>query len=56
MTVLTAGLWATVLAGHTFENDGAKGRLLFLAILTFTNIGVLALTAVAIRESRHRKR
>jgi hypothetical protein len=56
MTVLTAGLWATVLAGHTFDNDGAKGLLLFLVILTFTNVGALTLTAVAIRESRHRKR
>jgi hypothetical protein len=56
MTVLTSGLWAAVLAGHTFDNDGAKGLLLFLVILTFTNIGVLILTAVAIRESRHRRR
>jgi hypothetical protein len=56
MTVLTAGLWAAVLAGHTFDNDGAKGLLLFLVILTFTDIGTLVLTAAAIRESRHRKR
>jgi hypothetical protein len=56
MTVLTLGLWAAVLAGHTFDNDGAKGLLLFLVILTFTNIGVLILIAAAIRESRHRRR
>lgn len=54
MTVLTAGLWAAVLIGHKFDDDGAKGMLLFLLILTFTNIGMLILTGAVIRESRHR--
>jgi Domain of unknown function (DUF1707) len=56
MTVLTAGLWAAVLIGHTIDDDSAKGMLLFLLILTLTNIGMLILTGVVMRESRHEKR
>jgi Domain of unknown function (DUF1707) len=56
MTVLTAGLWAAVLIGHKIENDGVKGMLLSLLILTFTDIGMLVLMGVVVRESRHRKR
>lgn len=55
MTVLTAGLWAAVLIGHKIDDDGANGILLFLLILTFTDIGILILTAAVMRESRHQK-
>jgi hypothetical protein len=56
MTVLTAGLWAAVLIGHKIDDDGAVGMLLFLFILTFTNLGILILTGAVMRESRHQKR
>ena len=56
MTVLTAGLWAAVLIGHKTDGDGVKGILLGLLILTFTNIGMLVLAGVVVRESRHQKR
>jgi hypothetical protein len=54
MTVLTAGLWAAVLIGHKID-DGAQGMLLFLLVLTFTNIGMLILAGAVMRESRHQK-
>ena len=56
MTALTAGLWAAVLIGHKVDGDGVKGILLALLILTFTNIGMLILAGVVVRESRHQKR
>ena len=56
MTVLTAGLWAAVLIGHNIEDNGAQGLLLFLLILTVTNIGILILTGAVMLESRHQKR
>ena len=56
MTALTAGLWAAVLIGHKIDGDGVKGILLALLILTFTNIGMLILAGVVVRESRHQKR
>jgi hypothetical protein len=56
MTVLTAGLWAAVLIGHKIDDDGAKGMLVFLLILTFTNLGMLILLGAVMRESRQQKR
>ena len=56
MTVLTAGLWVAMLIGHKMDDDGAKGMLLFLFILTVTNIGILILTGAVMLESRHHKR
>ena len=56
LTVLTAGLWAAVLIGHKIDGDGVKGILLSLLILTFTDIGILVLTGVVMRESRQQKR
>lgn len=56
MTMLTAGLWAAVLIAHKTGDEGAKGLLLFLFILTFTNIGMLILTGAVMREARHQKR
>jgi hypothetical protein len=56
LTVLTAGLWVTMLVGHRIDDDSVKGMLLLLFILTFTDIGMLALTAVVMRESRQRRR
>ncbi len=54
MSALTAGLWA-VLIGHKINDDGAKMMVLFLLILTFTDIGMLILAGVVIRESHHQK-
>jgi Domain of unknown function (DUF1707) len=56
MTVLTAGLWAAVLIGHKIDDDGAKGMLRFLLILTLTNLGMLVLMGVVMRESRQQNR
>jgi hypothetical protein len=55
LTVLTAGLWAAVLVAHKFDDHSAKAMLLGLLILTFTDIGMLILTGVVIRESRHQR-
>jgi len=55
MTVLTAGLWAAMLITHKIDNDGAQGMLLFLFILTVTNIGILILTGAVMLESRRQK-
>jgi hypothetical protein len=55
MTALTSGLWAAVLIGHKIDDHGTKGMLLGLLILTFTDIGMLILTGVVVRESRLQK-
>jgi len=56
MTVLTAGLWAAMLIAHKIDDDSAQGMLLFLFILTITNIGILILTGAVMLESRRQKR